>query len=120
MKKIYYNKLIRDSIPERIRESGADFGVKELSDEEFEKELVKKVEEEASALPKARTKEELVSELGDVLDVIDEIKKLKGISEEELAASRAKEFERKGGFAKRLFLFWTTDSGYRSNEKRNA
>jgi predicted house-cleaning noncanonical NTP pyrophosphatase (MazG superfamily) len=43
--KIYYNKLIRDRIPEKIAAAGADCEIRVLSDAEFAEELVKKVEE---------------------------------------------------------------------------
>ena len=118
MKKIHYNKLIRDKIPEVIAKDGGTFKVEKLTNKKFEKELIKKVEEEASALPKCKTRKELIEELGDVLDVIDEIKKLKKIKQTELRQAREKAFVKKGGFKKRLFLFWTSDTGYRSNEKK--
>jgi len=69
MKKIYYNKLIRDKIPERIKESGGDFKIRKLRAKEFKKELMKKVAEEATGLLTARTKKELISELADILDL---------------------------------------------------
>ena len=52
MKKIYYNKLIRDKIPEKIKKSGGDFKARKLKPKEFEKELIKKAGEEADGLRK--------------------------------------------------------------------
>ncbi|PIV83738.1 MAG: hypothetical protein COW51_03305 [Candidatus Moranbacteria bacterium CG17_big_fil_post_rev_8_21_14_2_50_44_12] len=59
MKKIFYQKLIRDKIPEKMTRVGAAFEIRHLGKKEFEKELLKKVGEEASGLPKAKKKEEI-------------------------------------------------------------
>jgi len=85
---------------------------------EFLKELLKKVEEEASALVHAQTHQEFIEELADVQDVIDEIKKVKKIKDTELFAAQEANKEKKGGFKKRLFLLWSEDDGYKTNEKR--
>ncbi|HCC04900.1 TPA: phosphoribosyl-ATP pyrophosphohydrolase, partial [Patescibacteria group bacterium] len=47
--RIYYNKLVWDNVPDLIKEKGKECEVRTLDDEEFEIELMKKVEEEASA-----------------------------------------------------------------------
>ena len=116
MNRVYYNKLIRDNIPDKIAGKGSECETRELSQEEFEQELLKKVGEEAGALPKAGSREELVAELADVVDVIEELKKAKHISDTELAAAQAENQKKKGGFAKRLFLIWSSDDGYKTNE----
>ncbi len=117
VKKVYYNKLVRDNIPQVIKKSGGDFKIKKLSKKEFEKELIRKVGEEASGLVSARDKQGLVSELADVLDVIEEIKRFKGITGQEIKKSQKSAYSRKGGFDKRLYLFWASDTGYKTNEK---
>ncbi len=118
MKKVYYNKLIRDKIPERIKEHGGDFRIKTLSKRDFLEELIKKVGEESDGLLSAKNKKGIVEELGDVLDVIDEIKKTLKIKSSELAGSRKEAFIRKGGFRKKIFLVWSSDTGYKSNERK--
>lgn len=118
MKKIYYNKLIRDRIPQAIEESNGSYETKELSNNNFKKELLKKVGEEASALPALKNKAEIMKELADVIDVIEEIKKEFNITEKEIKIARQKAFNKKGGFSKKLFLYWSEDTGYRTNEKR--
>ncbi len=117
MRKIYYNKLVRDNIPEVIKKNGGDFKIKKLSKEHFEKELIRKVGEEASGLMGAKNRQELISELADVLDVIEEIKTFKGITGQEIKKSQKAAYERKGGFRKKLYLFWSSDTGYKTNEK---
>lgn len=118
--KVYYRKLIRDRIPERIAEAGAQCETRILDDIEYASALLAKAEEEASAFTSVKTKEELVREMGDLLDVLDEIRRYNQITDEELRSVRAREFERKGGFEKRLFLEWSSNDGYKTNEKRNA
>lgn len=118
MKKIYYNKLVRDRIPEKITRKGSACKVEKLKRRDFERELLQKAGEEASGLLSAKTKKELASEIGDVLDVIEEIKRVKKIPEREIASARKKAYETKGGFKKKLFLVWSSDDGYRTNERR--
>lgn len=119
MKKIYYNKLVRDRIPEKIINGGGYYKIKKLKKKAFEVELFKKVGEEASGLLAAKTAEELRSELADVLAVIDEIKKIKRITPAQVQKSLKDNFERKGGFDKKLFLVWSSDTGYKTNERVN-
>ncbi len=118
MKKIFYNKVIRDKIPDRITAAGADYDARVLPRRAFEKELIKKVEEEASGMQQAKSKKELVSEIADVIDVIEEIKSIKKIPQRDIDAARAANLKRKGGFKKRLWLRWSSDDGYKTNEKR--
>lgn len=118
MKKIYYNKLIRDKVPAQMDRAGAAYKIKKLSRKEFEKELIKKAEEEASGLQRARNKKELSQELADVLDVVEEIKRVKRIGTEKIEEMREENARKKGGFRKRTYLFWSEDKGYRTNEIR--
>ncbi len=118
MKKIYYRKLVRDRIPQRIKESGGQCKIKILSNLEFKKELLKKAEEEANGLSNAATKKEIIAEMGDLLDVLQEVKKSFKISPRELEKSRKEEIKRKGVFQKNIYLIWAEDTGYRSNEKK--
>lgn len=118
MKRVYYNKLIRDKIPERIKEHGGDFKIKVLNEKEIVEELIKKVGEESDGLVGAKDRKGIVEELGDVLDVIDEIKRIMKIKASELAATRKKAFIRKGSFKKRIYLVWSSDTGYKTNERK--
>ncbi len=118
MEKIYYNKLIRDRIPLKIARNGGGCRLRKLKQKEFERELLKKVGEEADGLLAAKTKDELASELADVLAVIEEIKKAKRISSKQISKAMRENFTKKGGFEKRLFLIWSSDTGYKTNERR--
>jgi predicted house-cleaning noncanonical NTP pyrophosphatase (MazG superfamily) len=116
-RKIYYNKLIRDKIPEKIRVSGGDLKTVRLNRRQFEQELLKKAVEESGGLLAAKTTEELVSELADLLAVIEEIRKIKRISDKHVAKALRENMARKGGFKKKLFLVWSSDTGYKTNER---
>ena len=118
--KVYYRKLIRDKIPEKIAAAGAECETRVLEGEEFTRELLRKVEEEASGVASAKNKEEVTREIADVLDVIREIKLHMGITDAEIRKEEEKAYEKKGGFEKRLFLEWSSDDGYQTNEKRNG
>jgi len=120
IKKIYYNKLVRDKIPQIIGKSGGTAEFKKLNLKEFQKELFLKVGEEASALPFVKTKSEIISELADIFAVTDEIMKLKKIKTSDIKNAMKANFVKKGGFEKRLFLVWSQDTGYRTNERRNS
>lgn len=117
MKKRFYNKLIRDKVPAIIAASGADFRIKRLSVTAFRKELLKKVGEEASALPKLNKRTDITDELADTLDVIQEIQKEFRISTANIRAAQKKAMARKGGFKKRIYLYWSADNGYKTNER---
>ncbi len=118
MKKIYYNKLIRDNIPDVIHALGKECETFKLSKKKFEIELIKKVSEEAVGLLNAKNRKELIEEIADVVDVIDEILLLKKISPKALADQRQKNLVKKGGFKKQLYLVWSSDEKYKTNEKK--
>ena len=100
----YYNKAIRDKIPEIIQKDGYSCNLKILSDEAFLIEIEKKLSEEVAEYRNDKNLEELV----DILEVIYRIAQLKGISKEELEKIRIKKIEERGSFAKNLFLIDTT------------
>ena len=100
---IYYDKAIRDKIPEIIENDGHSCNVKIMSDEEFLIEIEKKLTEEVSEYQADKNPEELA----DILEVIYRIAKHRGISKEELENIRIKKAKERGGFDKNLFLIDT-------------
>jgi len=115
--RIYYNKLVWDNVPDLIKEKGKECEVRVLDDEEFEIELMKKVEEEASALPETASRQELIDELADVVTCVEYIKTIKKITELELADALERHSRRKGRFENKYYLVWSSDSTYKTNEK---
>lgn len=83
---IYYDKAVRDKIPEIIQKDGHTCSVKTLSDEQFLVEIEKKLSEEVTEYQNNKNPEELA----DILEVIYRIAKLRGISKEELENIRVK------------------------------
>jgi len=105
MKKIVkYNKLIRDRIPEIIKEAGWKPTIRALKRKEFLDALKKKVAEEAGELIQAKNKKGIVDEIVDIQELLDVL-----ASEIKLTKSEIKKFQtakrkKRGGFQKRLFL----------------
>jgi predicted house-cleaning noncanonical NTP pyrophosphatase (MazG superfamily) len=118
MKKIFYRKLIRDKIPSKMDRVGAAYETRKMGKKEFERELLKKVGEEASGLLAAKDKKELIEELADILDVIEEIRKRWRIKPSCIRKSQKENTRKKGGFEKKIYLAWSEDTGYRTNERR--
>ena len=99
---VIYNKAIRDKIPEIIKESGKNCNVKKLDNSEFLIRLEKKLVEELEEYQESKK----VEELADVLEVIYRISELKGVNLDNI---RQEKVEKRGGFAKNLFLIDTSD-----------
>jgi len=72
MKKIFHKKLIRDRIPQVIETSGDKYEVRIMKKREFEKELKKKLVEEAKELIEVKRKD-LLNEMADVLELLKSI-----------------------------------------------
>lgn len=98
MKRTYYHKLIRDLVPSNMDRKGVKFRIRALNGQEIRQELLKKVGEEASSLPKLTTREDITDELADTLDVIQEIKRVFRISDRDIKRAQSAAFKKKGGF----------------------
>ncbi len=105
-----YNKLVRDRIPENIdSEPGRKSQYRILDDIEYLKELNRKILEEANEFIEGNS----IEELGDLMEVINAIMKLKGYSMEEVNKVMKSKAEKKGAFDNKIFL------EYVDEEKRN-
>lgn len=118
MKKVYYKKLIRDKIPDKIISKGSKLETKKLNTKQFELELRKKVLEEASGIISAKTKSELISEIADTLDVITELQRVNKIKSSQIQQAQKTNLIKKGWFKKKIFLIWSSQDDYKSNEKK--
>lgn len=101
-----YNKLVRDHIPEIIRQSGMECETAVLSDAEYCQALRQKLIEEATEVAEA-DRDELVAELADLYEVIDALMLSYGISGDRILDAQAKRRETRGGFAQKIMLLRT-------------
>jgi predicted house-cleaning noncanonical NTP pyrophosphatase (MazG superfamily) len=115
--RVYYNKLVRDSIPDIISAKQEHCEVRTITDQnEFEQELLKKVKEEAGSLAMARSKAEFLEEYADLMMVLETITDELKITPEEIETACTQNRLKKGGYTKRHFLLWSDDVNYKSNE----
>lgn len=117
MKKVFYNKLVRDGIKAKIEGKGETCAVRVLEDnEEFEQELLKKVQEEADGLAKATSRAEFLEEYADLMAVLDALTAQLEISEAEIRVALTENVAKKGLYKERHFLHWSAAGEYKSNE----
>ena len=95
-----FNKLVRDKIPDVIRKNGEIPTIRILDDEEYIKELNKKLKEEINEY----LADESIEELADVEEVLRALVELKGVSYEDFNKIREEKCEKRGAFNARVFL----------------
>lgn len=96
----YYNKLVRDKIPDIIRESGKTCNIRYADEKEEPKLLEKKLQEEVSEYIEAKNLEELA----DIMEVLFGLAKSLGFSEEDLLKCREHKRNQRGGFEEGVVL----------------
>lgn len=102
---IVYRKLVRDLIPEHIKDKGKMPEIGNLSKEAFKFELLRKLAEEAHEVIDARNnKEKLTEEVADMLEVIKAIAVEHNLDKKEILRQMNIKREKKGGFQKGIFL----------------
>ncbi len=115
--RVYYNKLVRDNIPDIITGKRQKCEVRPITDmQEFQQELFKKIKEESLSLSMARTKEQFLEEYADLMAVLEEIVLQLELTPDDLRKIRSENLLRKGRFKKQHFLIWSEDIGYKSDE----
>lgn len=99
--KYTYNKLVRDKIPANIDSmEGRKANWRIMDDEEYIKELNKKLLEESHEF----IEENATEELADVMEVIQNIMRAKNISWEEVKKIQEMKRQQKGGFNNKIYL----------------
>jgi predicted house-cleaning noncanonical NTP pyrophosphatase (MazG superfamily) len=104
-----YNKLVRDKIPQIIKNRGKKFSAETLNDEDYIKYLKEKSYEELDEYCAAETNEEAMEELADLLEVIHALTKHHGSSIDEVEGIRKQKSERCGGFEEKILLIDVED-----------
>ena len=96
-----YNKLVRDKIPEIIKNSGAkSLSTRILSDEEYLSSLNKKLEEELNEYLSSGS----IEELADLEEVLRAILDAKNTSYSEFENIRLNKANKRGSFKEKIFL----------------
>ena len=95
-----FNKLVRDKIPEIIEKEGRKCKYHILDDDEYVKELKKKLNEEVIEFLESDNPEELA----DILEVVYALGKANCCSEKEINEIRNRKATKRGAFEKKIFL----------------
>ncbi len=99
-----YHKLVRDNIPTIIKENGEEPIYHTLNDNEYWLALLRKDTEELQEVKDATSKDEVLKELGDKLELIRAMAEYQGFTLDDVIKQTDKKKETNGGFQKRLFL----------------
>ena len=99
-----FNKLVRDKIPEIIKNNGEESITRVLSDEEYRAELYKKLLEEANEVITSQGTESTIEELADVLEVLISLAELDNKDLNDVIEISNQKRLKRGGFEKRIFL----------------
>lgn len=99
-----YNKLVRDRIPEIIQKEGNTADIIILSEESFIQAIKEKLIEEATEVLNADNRDDVLSELADLQEVMDAIKQIYNINTLEVNTIQAVKALQRGKFEKRLYL----------------
>ena len=99
-----YDKLVRDKIPEVIERNGETAITRVLDENEYRRELLWKLQEEVNEVLNATSKEQLIEELADVLEVLKSIAKLENKTMADVIEVAQQKRLVKGGFDQRIFL----------------
>nr|WP_295974822.1 nucleoside triphosphate pyrophosphohydrolase [uncultured Bacillus sp.] len=104
-----HNKLVRDKIPQIIKKSGKTPIIETLDQENYITELRKKSKEELQEYLSAKTNEEAIEELADLLEIIHSLAEIHDSSIDEVERIRVKKAEERGGFKDKVFLIEVQD-----------
>lgn len=95
-----FDKLVRDKIPEVIKENGEEPTIYVADGDEYADRLVEKLNEEVAEYRESRE----TNELADILEVVHAIRRQHGLTEEELQEIRAQKANDCGRFEEGIIL----------------
>ena len=102
--KIIHNKLVRDKIPEKIKNGGELALTKILDDKSYQESLNEKLIEECNELFLATNNNAKTEELADILEVLKAIADNYDITMEEVEKARLLKLEKLGAFKNKFYL----------------
>jgi predicted house-cleaning noncanonical NTP pyrophosphatase (MazG superfamily) len=95
-----FSKLVRDKIPEMISKNNQEPEWYIFPEADVENELIIKLGEESGEYLESKNPEELA----DILEVLRELAKIRGIPFSEIETIRQRKLKERGGFTNRIFL----------------
>ena len=98
-----YNKLVRDNIPEIIKNNGEIPVTRILTDTEYKLELEKKLYEEYNEVLEVSGKDR-IEELADMLEIISALSKLENSTLDEVIEISKEKVKKRGAFDKKIYL----------------
>lgn len=110
-----YNKLVRDKIPQNIEAKGKKCNYYVLEDDEYKKELDKKLFEEANEF----IADHSIEEMADLMEVVEAIQKNYNLSKEEMEKVRLEKKSKKGGFEEKIYLIEVEEKQNNEVEDKN-
>jgi predicted house-cleaning noncanonical NTP pyrophosphatase (MazG superfamily) len=93
-------KLVRDKIPQIMKNKSQEFSVRKLDEKEYILELLKKLTEEVEEFQQDQNMEELA----DIYEVLEAIQTTFNFEHENIMKIKKKKFEERGGFTNKIFL----------------
>lgn len=106
---VSFNKLVRDSIPEMIAAKGEQVSTYNASADELSDLLRRKVIEEAFEVGAASNTNDLIEELGDILDVLEALCTVSGTDLDTVRQWAEGKRRERGGFQRGVVLVETRD-----------
>ena len=98
-----YNKLVRDNIPNIIEANGEKPITRILNDDEYKRELEKKLNEEYQEVLKAGGNDR-IEELADMIEVIKYLAKIENATLDDVIAIAKEKSAKRGAFNDKIFL----------------
>lgn len=100
-----FNKLVRDKVPLMIDENHQESEYYIFPENDFENEVVLKLQEETGEYLTSKDP----TELSDMLELLMELARLRQIPFTQVEETRQKRLKEKGGYSRRLFLVKVRD-----------
>ena len=100
-----FNKLIRDKSLQLHIDIGHEMTYQHLKGEALKEKLRAKLHEEADEIPiRAHADDEIIEEIGDVQQILDDLKREYNITDEQVSEVQKAKFDKKGGFSEGVFI----------------
>ena len=103
MPKFRFNKLVRNKIIDHQIKAGGKPDYRTLSDQEHVTELIKKISEETAEIAEA-TPDQLASEIADVQQALDDLKKKLNVSDKQVRAAQTAKNDKNGSFDQGIYI----------------